>query len=153
MNKKLPFFTYVKNTKTLFYYLIKLVENIVQKFLSSKELFFLTAIFFEVKKIKAFLNLHEKIQKLDGKLYVIEKSFVKFFCRKNPQIMRSTEFYQEVRQVLAMLFESLKILEICRQEVMSHPNFPTGQKDTFLFYYELKLEEIKAEFEAIEKIV
>ena len=37
---------------------------------------FLTAIFFEVEKIKTFLNLHEKIQKLDGKLYVIEKSFV-----------------------------------------------------------------------------
>ena len=64
--------------------------------------------------------------------------------------MRSTEFYQQVRQVLAMLFESLKILKICGQEVMSPPNIPTGQKDTFSFYYELKLEEIKAEFEAIE---
>ena len=53
--------------------------------------------------------------------------------------MRSTEFYQQVRQVLAMLFESLKILKICGQEVMSPPNIPTDQKDTFSFYYELKL--------------
>ena len=67
--------------------------------------------------------------------------------------MRSTEFYEQVRQVLAMLFESLKILERHGQEVMSNPNIPTSQKDASLFYYELKLEEIKAEFEAIEKIV
>ena len=51
-----------------------------------------------------------------------------------------------------MLFESLKILERHRQDVMSNLNIPTGQKDAFLFYYKLKLEETKAEFEAIEKI-
>ena len=52
--------------------------------------------------------------------------------------MRSTEFYEQVRQVLAMLFESLKILERQGQEVMSNPNITTGQKDASLFYYELK---------------
>lgn len=46
--------------------------------------------------------------------------------------MHSTEFYQQVRQVLAMLFESLKILERQGQEVMSNPNIPAGKK--MLFY-------------------
>ena len=34
---------------------------------------------------------------------------------------------------------------------MHNSNTPIGQKEAFLFYYELKLEEIKAEFEQIEK--
>ena len=67
--------------------------------------------------------------------------------------MHSTEFYQQVPQVLAMLFESSKILEIQGQEVMSNSNIPAGKKMLFLSYHELKLEEIKAELEAIEKIV
>ena len=46
--------------------------------------------------------------------------------------MHSTEFFQQVRQVLAMLFESLKILERQGQEVMSNPNIFAGKK--MLFY-------------------
>ena len=63
----------------------------------------------------------------------------------------SAEFCQQVREVLTMLFESLTILYREEEEVMHNSNTPIGQKEAFLFYYELKLEEIKAEFEQIEK--
>ena len=49
-----------------------------------------------------------------------------------------------------MLFELLTILYREEEEVMHNSNTPIGQKEAFLFYYELKLEEIKAEFEQIE---
>ena len=39
-------------------------------------MFFFTAISFEVEKIKTYFSVLNKIEKLEGKLYVLEKSFV-----------------------------------------------------------------------------
>ena len=40
---------------------------------------FLTAISFEVQKIKTYFSVLNKIEKLEGKLYVLEKAFLLFF--------------------------------------------------------------------------
>ena len=150
--EKIAFSNLCKEYKNSFLLFDQISRKYSAEIYQLKRTVFLTAIFFEVEKIKTFLlNLHEKIQKWEIISY--RKNFLcNFFVEKNPQIMHSTEFYHQVREVLAMLFESLKILERHKQYVMSNLNIPTGQKDAFLFYYKLKLEETKAEFEAIEKI-
>ena len=70
------FFKQVNNTVERFYFLIKLIKNLVMKSNSFKKKGFFTAISFEVEKIKTDFSVLNKIEKLERKLYVLEKAFL-----------------------------------------------------------------------------
>lgn len=74
-NEKVFFLKQVNNTVERFYFLIKLIKNFAMKSNSFKKKVFFTAISFEVEKIKTDFSVLNKIEKLEGKLYLLEKAF------------------------------------------------------------------------------
>ena len=142
--EKIAFSNLCKEYKNSFLLFDQISRKYSAEIYQLKRTVFLTAIFFEVEKIKTFLlNLHEKIQKWEIISY--RKNFLcNFFVEKNPQIMHSTEFYHQVREVLAMLFESLKILERHKQDVMSKSEHSHRPKRCFFILLQIKIRRNKS---------
>ena len=75
-NVKVFFFLkQVKNTVERFYFLIKLIKNLALKSIGFKKMFFLQQFLLKLKKLNKIFVLN-KIEKLEGKLYVLEKAFL-----------------------------------------------------------------------------
>ena len=109
---------------------------------------FKTAVFFEVEKIKRYLATTKKIEELEGKLYVFQKSFLKFFLEKSPnkkcQLMNSY-----LQALLAQIYEFRVSIKAMADDIMDSPDICDTHKAIFLIWYDKNSFEIKEELDEI----
>lgn len=108
---------------------------------------FKTAVFFEVEKIKRYLATIKKIEELEGKLYVFQKSFLKFFLEKNPN--KKMPVNEQLSASLAQMYEFRVSIKAMADDIMDSPDICDTHKAIFLIWYDKTSFEIKEELDEI----
>ena len=108
---------------------------------------FKTAVFFEVEKIKRYLATIEKIEELEGKLYVFKKTFFYFFLEKN--LNKKMPVNEQLSARFAQIYEFRVSIKAMADDIMDSPDICDTHKAIFLIWYDKNSFEIKEELDEI----
>ena len=105
-----------------------------------------TAVNFEVEKIKRYLKAIETLEKLEGYIYIVSKSFFQFFLeKKKPKKMVLNMSTAKLNARLAEIYRTLTRMQELADKVMYHPYLDNVINGVFLDWYESKLDVLKNE--------